>query len=455
MHTNRVIGIIGCGNMGFALARRLLLCNFTVVMGSRWPNQRKDPEIEIISIMECIHRSTIIFIAIHAEYYTDSLIVLLEHDRSLFNEKILIDLSNQTSKKLNLNDLSNAEKLQTSIPNAIVIKAFNNVSSFAMQSTIAGESRNVFVAGDHSSGKEKVMTLVREMNFNAYDMGSLRAARRLEYDTRSLFPEWHMPLILMVIVLSAWLIYTACMEYVATPMTSWHQIFLNIVNKVLCVGAITMLAIVYMPSNLACIFQLVYRTRERRFPTWLDVWLLRRKQLGILAFIIALCHTVMTLILMSPAYYASWFHPVEVEIPKFENQTRFVIESGLMTAKGELASLLGILTQMCLSILAVVSIPAVGNLLNWREWRFIQSKLGILTLALGMGHVVAMALPRWIAVGVKKSFYNLGLLCLYFPILTLLLKFIFWLPCFSRPLYRIRRGQNLKGTIQPTECSTI
>jgi DMSO/TMAO reductase YedYZ heme-binding membrane subunit len=122
-----------------------------------------------------------------------------------------------------------------------------------------------------------------------------------------------------------------------------------------------------------------------------------------------------------------------------------------MTAKGELASLLGILTQLCMSVLAITSIPAIGNLLNWREWRFIKSKLGIVTLLLAIGHVVAMALPRWIAVELAKAFYNLGLLCLYFPLLTILLKFIFLLPCFSRPLYQIRRGQDAKRRKQSNQ----
>jgi len=447
-HVNRCIGIVGCGNMGFALAHRLLLCGFTVVMGSRCPDKRNGTEFEIVSIVECIRRSPIIFVAIHPEYYTDSLVSHLEIHPSLFNGKILIDLSNQTGKKSHLNDSSNAERLQTAMTNSFVVKAFNNISSFAMQSTTVGGSRNVFVASDHPSAKDKVITLAREINFDSFDVGSLRAARHLERDTRSLFPEWQIPIVIMLVVLSIWLIYTLCMEFISYG-TSWNQLFLNIVNKILCTSAITMLAIVYMPSNLACIFQLAYGIRERRFPIWLDRWLLRRKQLGILTFVIALTHSVITLILMSPAYYSTWFHPVEIIIPTSYNQTRFVVESGLMTAKGELASLLGILTQLCMSILAVTSIPAIGNLLNWREWRFVQSKLGTVTLLLAIGHVIAMALPRWIAVGVAKAFYNLGLLCLYFPLLTLLLKFMFWLPCFSRPLYRIRRGQNAKETSPP------
>jgi DMSO/TMAO reductase YedYZ heme-binding membrane subunit len=225
---------------------------------------------------------------------------------------------------------------------------------------------------------------------------------------------------------------------------SWNQLFLNIVNQIVCTSAITMLAIVYMPSNIACIFQLAYGIRERRFPTWLDRWLLSRKQLGLLTFAIALSHSIMTLVLITPAYYSSWFHPIEVIVSTVHNQTRIVVESGPMTAKGELASLFGILTQLCMSILAITSIPAIGNRLNWREWRFIQSKLGTVTLLLAIGHVVAMVMPYWIRVGLVKSLYSPGLLCTCLPFVTILLKFMFWLPCFSRPLYRIRRGQEAK-----------
>jgi metalloreductase STEAP2 len=153
MHGNRCIGIVGCGNMGSAIAHRLLLCGFTVVMGSRCPDKRNGRQFEIVSIVECIRRSAITFIAIHPEHYTDSLVSHLEIDPSLFNGKILIDLSNQTGKKSHLNDSSNAERLQTAIPNVFVVKAFNNISSFVMQSTTAGESRNVFVASDHPSAK--------------------------------------------------------------------------------------------------------------------------------------------------------------------------------------------------------------------------------------------------------------------------------------------------------------
>lgn len=447
MDEQRSVGIIGCGNMGFALARRLTLSGYSVIMGSRRPGSHHPLHFEITTIPDCINRSSIIFIAIHAEYYTNVLISPLEHNPTLFDGKILVDISNQLKKKARPDDLANAERLQAAIPHAYIVKAFNTISSFVMESTTAGESRSVFVASDHPPARDKVITLAREMNFEAYNSGSLRTARYLEGYTSSLFPLWKIPIIIALVVILIWLSFTIYMRFINSKSISWNQIFLHVTNKVLCTSAITLLALVYMPSNFACIFQLAYGTKERRFPVWLDTWLLTRKQLGLLTFSIGLFHAVITLVLMSPAYYTTWFNPSTVVVTPVQNQTIFKVDNGMMTWKGELASLMGILTLLCMSLLALASIPALGNLLNWREWRFIQSKLGTMTLLFAIGHVFAMAAPRWFEHGDARVLYSVGFLCVVLPCLTILMKFIFWLPCLDRPIQRIRRGERPREII--------
>jgi predicted dinucleotide-binding enzyme len=143
----------------------------------------------------------------------------------LFNKKILIDISNETCEKLHLNDSSNAERLQTAIPNAFIVKSFNTISSFAMQSTTTGESRNVFVASDHAIARDKIITLPREMNFDSFNAGSIRAARHLENDIKSLFPQWQIPIVVTLVIISFWLTYTLCMNFINTRTTSWNQLF--------------------------------------------------------------------------------------------------------------------------------------------------------------------------------------------------------------------------------------
>ncbi|UJR35985.1 hypothetical protein I4U23_028725 [Adineta vaga] len=447
MTDQRCIGIIGCGNMGFALARRLTLSGYTVLMGSRTPKTQRHVNFETTSIIDCIERTSIIFVAIHPEYYTNTLISPLEDNATLFDGKILIDISNHLNNRLQEDELSNAECLQTAIPKAYVVKAFNTISAFVMESTTAGESRIVFVASDHAFARDKVINLAREMNFDGFNNGTLRTSRHLESYTRFLFPFWRIPLIITLCVLSLWSLLTIYKKFISTKTTLWHQLFLHMTNKVLCTSAITLLALVYMPSNLACIFQLAYGTKDRRFPAWLDKWLLSRKQLGLLTFAVGLFHVVITLVLMSPAYYTSWFHPSSVSVSSVQNETKFLVQPGLMTFKGELASLMGILTILSMSLLALASIPAIGNLLNWREWRFVQSKLGTLTLLFAIGHVLAMATPGWVQKKSWSSLYSVGFLCVVFPVITILMKFFFWLPCLSRPIARIRRGEARNRTV--------
>ena len=426
--------------MGFAVAHRLLLSGYTVIMGSRNPDRRRHQTFEITSIPNCIHRTSIIFIAVHAEHYTNTLISYLEHEPKLFDGKILIDLSNQLIQHGSDSDLSNAERLQTAIPHAFVVKAFNTISSFVMESNTAGESRNVYVASDHPHARDQVMSLAREMNFESFSSGSLRSSRPLEEYPRSLFPLWRRPLIILIFVLLFWTIYTYYRKFIASK-TSWEQIFLHMTNKTLCVSAITMLALVYMPSNFACFFQLIYGTKERRFPSWLDQWLISRKQLGLLTFAVGVFHALISLVVMAPAYYSSWFQSTTDTFYTTKNETKTIVQHGLMTWKGELASLMGILTLLTMSLLALASIPALGNLLNWREWRFVQSTLGTVTLLFAIGHVLAMASPRWFQQGFISTLSSVGLHCLILPVLTILLKFFFWLPCLGRKIARIRRGE--------------
>ncbi|CAF4311779.1 unnamed protein product, partial [Rotaria magnacalcarata] len=79
----------------------------------------------------------------------------LEHNPTLFDRKIVIDISNQQDQKPRQDELSNAERLQMAIPNAYVVKAFNIISSFVMRNATAGEPRSVPVASDHSLARDK------------------------------------------------------------------------------------------------------------------------------------------------------------------------------------------------------------------------------------------------------------------------------------------------------------
>lgn len=448
MERVRNIGVIGCGNMGAAIARRLSSSGYDVFMGSRRPEHHKYRSLpaEITSVVECVQLSSILFIAIYPEYYNTILIPLADNDQSLFDGKILIDISNPTGKERKCTDdaLSNAEQLQIAIPNATVVKGFNTIPAFLMENIAFGQSPCVVVASDDSIASDRVTSLAKSMGFESYNGGTLRTARHIESSNQSFFPKWRIPVIVTTIILIIWFLFICYKKFVTEHQTSWHQLFACITNKAVCASAITLLAIVYMGSNLAGIFQLAYGTRLRRFPAWLDSWLLSRKQFGLLTFLLALFHAIISLILISPEYYRVWYQPAETIILPDKNHTRITLPSRIMNWNGELAALLGVLAFVTMSLLAVVSIPAIGNFLNWREWQFIQSRLGTFLLLLAIGHVLAMAMPDWVREGPLKIFSSIRFPIIVLPVVTVVLKFILCLPCFSRPISRIRRGDNLK-----------
>jgi len=76
---------------------------------------------------------------------------------------------------------SGAEELQAWLPRARVVKAFNTVFSRAMPTgRIGALPTSAFVAADDADAKRVVLTLARDMGFDAVDAGPLANADGLE-----------------------------------------------------------------------------------------------------------------------------------------------------------------------------------------------------------------------------------------------------------------------------------
>ena len=107
---------------------------------------------------------------------------------------------------LNYFPRSQAEHLQTLLPDSPVVKAFNVLSAYALESGGIQGSKEVFVASDDTPAKERVLRLVRDTGFTPVDMGALRSAREIEDIPMRRFPSWKMPLLIsFCIFLVCWL----------------------------------------------------------------------------------------------------------------------------------------------------------------------------------------------------------------------------------------------------------
>lgn len=445
------VGIIGSGNFARALAKRLTNAGYHVIIGTRRPRSLSEVDsclcnVTVTSLQDCVKQVPIVFLAIHFENYKDC----LSSHEDLFTGKVVVDISNRLKVPKHR---SNAEYLSCLLPNANVVKGFNVISAYAMENEFAGGSHEVFIAGDDLAAREKVCVLARDMGFVASDWGLLQSARRIESYPLKIFPGWKSPILFAVAIFNIWLLYIVFIYFVKTTAYRWDQIFVKVLNKPLCMTAITVFACTYLPSSFACAFQLYYGTKHIQFPAWLNRWLLARKQLGLIAFILVCVHVIMSLLILSPTYLSSWFQSTTIIIPGNRTGDIKIPIKTWMVWKGEAACLLGILAFVCMCIIAVSTFPSVTRTLNWREWRFVQSQLGHVTLFLSICHVVVMGAPGWAKGGPVKTIQSITFLSLIIPFITLLCKIIFTFPCVDRRVQKIRRGWEASYSKCRSKCS--
>ena len=88
----------------------------------------------------------------------------------------------------------------------MVVKAFNVLSAYALESGGIQGSKEDFVASDDTLANEKVTRLVRNTGFTPVDMGALRSAREIEDIPMRRFESWKRPLLVsFIIFLVCWL----------------------------------------------------------------------------------------------------------------------------------------------------------------------------------------------------------------------------------------------------------
>ncbi|XP_015667339.1 metalloreductase STEAP1 [Protobothrops mucrosquamatus] len=257
-----------------------------------------------------------------------------------------------------------------------------------------------------------------------------------------IFPKWHLPvktaLILSFFVFTYTFLRDIIHPFVNAQKNVFYKIPVLVINKVLPVVSITLLALVYLPGILAAGFQFHYGTKYRRFPPWLDRWMLSRKQFGLLSFFFASMHACYSLCYPLRRSYRykllNWAYQQVQE--KKENAW---IEHDVW--RMEIYVSLGILALALLAVLAVTSIPSVSYSLTWREFHYIQSKIGYLALLLCTIHALVFAWDKWIDPHQYLCYTPpTFIIAVILPIVVLTCKVILLFPCFRKRLQKIRSG---------------
>lgn len=446
------IAVIGTGNYGIAIGKRLLDHGFEVIFGSRQPNldyvkeclnDANSSNFSVIKIRDAFLKSDkFIFLAISDEAYEEfaSQIKRIESDK-----KIIIDLSNLSDSNNNTK-ISNAERLKNMLAehkNVEIVKAFNQINAYSIMQYNQQNIDKVSIAGDNLESKEMVKMLCSKLGFIGYDVGPLTNALQLEQSNKKTFDEWTSPFFNSSVFLLFNFIWIFLIYFYFPKKPHTFNQYLNDftllshTNKVLGFTSLQLLAFVYLGSIFASIYQLSYGTKYKRFPKYLDNWLKSRKQYGLITFLFASAHVITSLLVAQPSYIPDWFR-------KLEKPNKFNLT--VMTLNGEINMITGIIAYLIMVLVALTSINSIANSLNWSEWRFVQTKLGISCLTIGLIHTIAMYARIYLEKDENK--YNfiylitrVKLIAIYFPLLVLLLRFIFsYFPPISNRLDRIRKG---------------
>ncbi|XP_076869249.1 metalloreductase STEAP4 [Brachyhypopomus gauderio] len=444
LHKPGVVCIFGTGDFGRSLGFRLLQAGYEVVYGSRHPgNSALLPEgAKVMTHQEALKTAQVIVVAVHREQYG-----FLAPLSSALEGKILVDVSNNLRRGQYLE--SNAEYLSMLVPEATVVKAFNTISAWALQSGGLDANRQVLICGDCAGAKQAVVDLAHGLQLTTLDRGSLRAASELEDIPLQLFPLWRLPLYISAGLLAAFFIYNVIRDVVHARVTDGEdksfRIMISLANKAFPAVALVMLSLCYLPGAMAAVLQLYNGTKYRRFPDWLDRWMLCRKQLGLSALGFAFLHVLYTLVIPIRYYVTQRRATFYTNLIK-ENKTYEF--NPVMAWRSDSYLSMGMLGFALFILLGITSLPSISNSLNWREFSFIQSKLGHTALLLCTAHTFLYGWDNFLNSNAYKwCMPRSYILALVVPCVVLVLKAVLITPCMDRPVTRIRQGweRNARG----------
>jgi hypothetical protein len=180
------IGILGSGNMGRTLGLRWAEAGYEIFFGSQFEHelatvrQHATVPVSTGSLDEAAGYGDILLFT--ARGLMPSQLI----DKTLAKGKILVDINNfpiPDGFNYPAVEDSLAERAQRDLPDARVVKAFNNLAMEAYElpaDQLESLSVSAFIAGDNATAKDDVAQLARVLGLHPIDVGPLRQARLLE-----------------------------------------------------------------------------------------------------------------------------------------------------------------------------------------------------------------------------------------------------------------------------------
>jgi len=188
------IGIIGAGNIGGTTARLFIDAGHEVaISNSRGPETLRDliaslgAKARATTATEAARFGEIVLLAIPLKDYTS-----LPADD--LRGKIVIDAMNYYPNRdghyplLDSGETTSSEMVAAHLNGARIVKAFNTIWSEHLKtkgnkSAPVEKRRAIFLSGDDAEAKRIVSTLIEDIGFGPYDLGSIHNSRNQQPDT--------------------------------------------------------------------------------------------------------------------------------------------------------------------------------------------------------------------------------------------------------------------------------
>jgi predicted dinucleotide-binding enzyme len=193
------IGLIGAGNIGSQIARLAVASGYNVVISnSRGPETLSGlvaelgPDARAATVLEAAQSGDIVVVTIP-----------LKNIRTVpvdpLGGKLVVDTNNYYPERdghipaLDHESTTTSELLQTHLPTAKVVKAFNHIYAAALttdgQPAGTKNRRALVIAGDDPEAKATVTRLLDQFGFDTVDAGPLKEGWRIQRGTPGYGPR--------------------------------------------------------------------------------------------------------------------------------------------------------------------------------------------------------------------------------------------------------------------------
>jgi len=187
------ITIIGAGNMGRGIGTRAVAGGHSVTFVDSNPETAEQTAADVRAsakngakvLAASLGEAELGDVVVFAVWYGTNIELAKQLGNKLAG-KVVVDIANPLNATYDglatAPDSSSAEDLAKAIANgAKVVKAFNTTyAGTLLAGQVAGQPLDVFIAGDDSDAKAKVVQIVTDGGMRAVDTGPLSRARQIE-----------------------------------------------------------------------------------------------------------------------------------------------------------------------------------------------------------------------------------------------------------------------------------